>query len=184
MKTAARQLLPLLLVCAALVALAGEAWSQESSSTALVKELSQLLEQAKLDSIAAKDPGTKDGYFAALYFPGSQLLAVGARYQVPELLDQRIEKKEYREVYTDLNSACMEGTKYLVMDIGADGLKPTKDDTHYDTWDTGSRSYAFDGDWRAQKLESEEDYRKAYTDADQKYNRMLTALISQLKKRG
>jgi hypothetical protein len=166
------------------LAFSGLATAQESTTTALAKELAQLLDEQKLDAIAAKEPGAKDAYFAALYFPGSQLLVVGARYQVPELLDARIEKKEYRDVYTDLNSACMQGTKYLVMDIGADGLKPRKDETHFDTCDTGSRSYVFDGDWKAQKLDSEETYTKAYGDADAKYARMLKALISQLKKRG
>lgn len=184
MKTTVRRLLPFLLATALLVAASGQASAQESTTTALVKELAQLLDQAKLDAIAAKDPASKDAYFAALYFPGSQILVVGARYQVPVLLDEKIEKKEYREVYTDLNSACMQGTKYLVMDIGADGLKPRKEDTHYDTCDTGTRSYVFDGDWKAQKMASEEEYTKAYTEADGRYGRMLTALINQLKKRG
>ena len=75
-------------------------WSRSSS---------QLLDQAKLDAIAAKDPAANDAFVAALYFPGSQLLVVGARYQVPMLLNERIAKKEYREVYTDLNSACVAG---------------------------------------------------------------------------
>lgn len=149
---------------------------------ALVRELSQLLDQAKLDAIAAKDPMANDAFVAALYFPGSQLLVVGARYQVPILLNERIAKKEYREVYTDLNSACVQGTRFLVMDIGADGLKAKKDDNRFDTYDGGDRSLVFDGEWKKNKLSSEEEYAKVYTDADEKYSKMLSALIAQAKK--
>ncbi|HSK07969.1 MAG TPA: hypothetical protein VK911_00210 [Vicinamibacterales bacterium] len=183
MSTAVRRLVLVLVAGVLMGATASTAYAQESKSAALVKELGALLDGAKLDAIAAKDSASKDTYFAALYFPGSQLLVVSARYEVPVLLDERLEKREYRDVYTDLNSACVEGTKYLVMDIGADGLKPRKDDTHFDTIDTGARSYVFDGSWRDQKMASEDEYLKAYTEAEQRYTRMLTALIGQLKKR-
>jgi len=183
MRTAVRRLVLLAVAGAVMVSMAGPAFAQETKSVALVKELAAAMDAAKLDAIAAKDPASEDTYFAALYFAGSQLLAVSARYEVPVLLDERIEKREYREVYTDLNSACMQGTKYLVMDIGADGLKPRKEDNRFDTYDTGSRSYAFDGEWRAQKLGSEAEYDKAFADADAHYAKILTALIAQVKKR-
>ena len=182
MRTAVRRLVLPVVAGVVMVSVAGPAFAQESKSVALVKELAALMDAAKLDAIAVKDPASKDTYFAALYFPGSQLLAVSARYEVPQLLDERIDKREFREVYTDLNSACVQGTKYLVMDIGADGLKPRKEENHFDTCDTGAKSYVFDGDWKAQKLASEADYDKAYSDADQQYVRILTALISQAKK--
>lgn len=183
MRTAVRRLVLVIVAGVGIVSVAGPAFAQEPKSVALVKELAAAMDAAKLDAIAAKDPGSKDGYFAALYFPGSQLLAVSARYEVPQLLDERIDKREFREIYTDLNSACMQGTKYLVMDIGADGLKPRKDENRFDTCDTGTKSFMFDGDWKAQKLASEADYDKAFADADAQYTRMLTALIAQAKKR-
>jgi hypothetical protein len=182
MRTAVRRLALVLVAGLVMVTVAGPAFAQESKSVALVKELVSLMDSAKLDAIAAKDPASKDTYFAALYFPGSQLLAVSARYQVPQLLDERIDKREFREVYTDLNSACMQGTKYLVMDIGADGLKRERDDNHFDTCDTGTKSYVFDGDWKAQKMASAGDYGKAFDEADGHYVRILTTLISQVKK--
>lgn len=182
MSTAVRRLVLSVLAGVVIVSAAGPAFAQEPKSVALVKELAAAMDSAKLDAIAAKDPASKDTYFAALYFPGSQLLAVSARYEVPQLLDERIDKREFREIYTDLNSACMQGTKYLVMDIGADGLKPRKDDNRFDTCDTGAKSYVFDGDWKAQKLASEAEYDKAFADADGHYVRMLTALIAQVKK--
>ncbi len=183
MRTAVRRLVLLVAAGVVLVSAAAPAFAQEPKSAALVKELATLMDAAKLDAIAAKDPASKDNYFAALYFAGSQLLAVSARYEVPQLLDERIDKREFREVYTDLNSACMQGTKYLVMDIGADGLKPRKEENHFDTYDTGSKSFVFDGDWKAQKLASETEYVKAFADSDAHYARILTALINQVKQR-
>lgn len=162
--------------------LSGVAAAQESKTLALAKELTQLLDQAKLDSIAAKDPSAPDTFVAALYFPGTQLLVVSAKYQVPVLLDAKIAKKDYKEVYTDLNSAYVEGSKCFVMDIGADGLRAKKDETRFDTCDIGAKSYMFDGDWKKQKLASEEDYQKAYAQADERYVKMLNVLIAQAKK--
>jgi hypothetical protein len=163
--------------------LGGSARAQESSKTiALAKELTGLLDAAKLDAIAAKDPAAPDTYVAALYFSGSQLLVVSAKYQVPQLLNERLSKKEYRDVYTDLNSAYVEGTKCFVMDIGADGMKAKKDDTRFDTCDVGAKSYAFDGDWKKQKFASEEEYQKAYQESEARYAKMLSALIAQAKK--
>jgi hypothetical protein len=164
------------------VVLGGVASAQESKTVALAKELTQLLDQAKLDSIAAKDPAAPDSFVAALYFPGSQLLVVGAKYQVPALLTEKLLKKEYRDVYTDLNSAHVQGTKCFVMDIGADGLKAKKDDSRYDTCDIADKSYSFDGEWKKQKFANEEAYGKTYADAEARYAKMLSLLIDQLKK--
>jgi len=175
-------MLSLLVVIGLVAVLPSVALAQESKSAPLVKELTQLLDERKLDSIAAKDPSAPDLFVAALYFPGSQLLVVSARYAVPPIMADKLTKKEYREVYTDLNSASIEGSKQLVMDMGADGLKPKKDESRYDSVDAGAKSMQFDGDWKKQKLDSEDDYAKAFSDADEKYARILTALIVQAKK--
>ena len=183
MRATVRRLVPCLIAGCVVLGLSNAASAQESKSATLVKELSQLFDQAKLDAIAAKDPAANDAFVAALYFPGIQLLVVGARYQVPVLLNERITKKDYREVYTDLNSACVAGSKYLIMDIGADGLKSKRDDKGFDTFD-GPRSLVFDGDWKKLKLASEEEYTKAFGDADARYAKLLEALITQVKKGG
>ncbi len=156
--------------------------TQDTKSAALAQQLTALLDQKKLDAIAAKDPSAPDLYVAALYFPGGQLLVASARYSVPSILNEKLAKKDFREVYTDLNSASVAGTLVLVMDMGADGLKPKKDDTHVDTCDVGSTSLVFDGDWKRQKLATEDDYNKAFADADARYAKMLAALIAQAKK--
>jgi hypothetical protein len=158
------------------------AQAQDPKSVALVKELTQLLDQAKIDAIAAKDPAAPDVFVAALYYPGTQLLVVSAKYAVPSILIERLAKKDFREVYTDLNSAAVEGSRALVMDIGADGLRPKKDNNRFDTCDIGAKSYVFDGDWKKQKMASEDEYSAAFAEADAKYSKMLTALIAQAKK--
>ncbi len=156
--------------------------AQESKSAALAKELTDLLDRDKLDAIAAKDPSGPDAYVAALYFPGSQLLVASARYTVPSILNEKLAKKDYREIYTDLNSASVESSRLLVMDMGCDGLKAKKDEGRFDTFDMGGKSYVFDGDWKKQKMGSEDEYVKVFADADARYAKMLAALIAQAKK--
>ncbi len=182
MRTRVVRMLSLLVVFGLVALLPPVALAQESKSAPLVKELTQLLDERKLESIAAKDPSAPDLFAAALYFQGSQLLVVSARYAVPSIMAEKLAKKEYREVYTDLNSASIEGSKQLVMDMGADGLKPRKEESRYDSFDIGARSVQFDGEWKKQKLDSEDDYLKAFGDSDEKYVKILTALIAQAKK--
>jgi hypothetical protein len=152
-----------------------------SQSAAFAKQLTDLLDAQKLDSAAAKDPSQADVYIAALYFPG-QLMVVAAKYSVPVLLNDKLAKKEYREIYMDLNSASDPKTKTLIMDLGADGLKARRDENKpFDTFEVAGKSRSFDGDWKAQKI-SEEEYMKAFADADARYAKLLQALIAQLKK--
>lgn len=156
--------------------------AQESKSAALVQELAALLDQKKIDAIAAKDPSAPDLYVAALYFSGSQLLVASARYAVPSLLNEKLAKKDFREVYTDLNSASVAGSLVLVMDMGVDGLQPKRIESRVDTCDIGNKALVLDGDWKRQQLASEEDYNKAFADADARYAKMLATLIAQAKK--
>ena len=172
-----------LFVAAALVlATATAASAQEPKSGALAVELAKLLDQMKVDSIAARHPGAPDQYVGALYFPGSQLLVVTARYQVPELLNTKLQSKAYRDVYIDLNSASVPNTKVFVSDLGCDGLKPKREDNHpYDTIEMRGRNLNFDGDWKRVNL-SQDEYMKSYQQADEEYTKMLQALLSELKK--
>jgi hypothetical protein len=156
--------------------------AQEPKSGPLASELAKLLDQMKVDSIAARHPGAPDQYVGALYFPGSQLLVVTARYQVPELLNAKLQNKAYRDVYIDLNSASVPSTKVFVSDLGCDGLKARREDNQpYDTIEMGGKNWNFDGDWRKLKV-SEEEYMKGYQQADEEYTKMLQALLSELKK--
>jgi hypothetical protein len=162
--------------------LSSAALAQDAKSGPLAKQLAAALDAAKLDSVAAKDPAASDIFVAALYFPGSQLLVVSAKYTVPQLLDERLGRKEYRDVYIDLNSASVPSSKVFIQDAGADGLKAKHDEGQAsDTFEAANKPMVFDGDWKKQKL-SEQDYMKAFSSADERYAAILTALLAQLKK--
>jgi hypothetical protein len=167
-----------IIILAAVLALVGgsSAHVAEGQSRAAAKRLGDVLDRQKLDSIAAPDPDRPDTFIAALYFPGAQLLVVSAQYAVPQLLQTRLANREYRDVYIDLNSASVTGTKIFVMDQGADGLVARPDESQgADTWEQGNKTMTFDGDWRSASM-SEQDYMQAFEAADQQYARLLTLL--------
>jgi hypothetical protein len=152
--------------------------AQDSKSAAVAAELTQLLDQMKLDSVAARH-GT-DQFVAALYFQGSQLLVVGGKYSAPDRITYLIGQKQYRDVYADLSSASEQATKVFVMDLGANGLKFRRENNEpFDTVDTSGTSIAFNG--QRGKL-SEDDYQKAFVTSDAQYAAMLQALLAAIKK--
>jgi len=169
-------------VCLALV-IPTSAAAQDSRSAAAAKELANALDAAKLDSLAAADPADPNAFVAALYFPGAQLLVVSAKYSAPSLLVTKIGAKEYRDVYIDLQSASVAGSKVFVQDQLANGLlvKPV-DEGAADVWEA-SKTVTFDGDWKKAKL-SEDDYNKAFAEADAKYAAMLSVLLKSAKRSG
>ena len=142
----------------------GSATAQESQSAPLAEELSQLMTDGQLDALAAKDTVDDDRYVAALAFPG-QLLVVSARYEVPIYLDEKLGNGEFMEVYIDLNTASIDGTKVLITDVGANGL--IADDAGFDSYNDGSEILQLD----------ENTSGSAIADADEQYVRMLRALI-------
>ena len=171
-------------VSAALLAVlvfAASVSGQESRSAALAKQLAAALAGAKLTAVATRDPATKDVFSAALFLPGLQFIAISARYAAPVLLEPRIVKREYREIYVELNSASERSSRVVVTDLGLDGLVAMpQGDQPPDSYDTAARSIRFNRDWRGQGL-SEEEYLKAFAEADDRYARMLTALLAEIK---
>jgi hypothetical protein len=158
------------------------ALAQEPKSVPLAKQLATALDAAKLDSVAAKDPSSADVFIGALYIRGVQLLVVSAKYTAPALLNDKLAKKEYRDVYIDLNSAAVPATKVFIEDMGTDGLRAKRDEgPPYDTFELAGKRTAFDGDWKKQNL-SEDEYMKVFSTADERYTQMLMALLAQLKK--
>jgi hypothetical protein len=156
--------------------------AQESKSSSLAKQLAAALDAGKLDSIAAKDPSSPDAFAAALYFPGAQLLVIAGKYAVPQLLSERLGRKEYRDVYLDLNGASAADSKVFIEDPGADGLKAKREENQaFDQCEIGGKRMMFNGDWKTQKM-SEDDYMKAYSAADDRYSQILSALLAQAKK--
>ena len=167
-----------LMVLAGLLLVPTAASAQESRSAAVAAELTKLLDEMKLDAVAARHGA--DQFVAALYFQGSQLLVVGAKYSTPDRITYLIGQKQYRDVYADLSSASEQATKVFVMDLGANGLKFKRENNEpFDTVESSGNSIAFNGE--RGKL-SEDDYRKAFATSDEQYATMLQALLAALKK--
>jgi hypothetical protein len=154
--------------------------AQDSKSAAPVIELVKILDAMKLDSYAVK-AASANQYVGVLYFPGTQLLVVSAKFDTPYRADSLIEMKNYRDLYIELNSASVPNTKVFVSDLSANGLKAKKDGNLYDTADVGGKTYNFDGDWKKAKI-TEDDYTKAYSATDEQYSQMIQMLLAGLKK--
>jgi hypothetical protein len=154
---------------------------QRTRSAATAKELTVALDAAKLDAIAAADPADPTAFVAALYIQGSQLLVVSAKYAAPSLLTAKIKTKEFRDIYMDLSAASVAGSKVFVIDHNCDGLMSKPDgDAAPDSWEAGPLQITFDGEWRKAKM-TEEAYGKAFSDADERYAKILALLMAQTK---
>ena len=158
--------------------------AQDAKSVELAKQLTGLLDQKKLDAIAIPDAQSPGSYIAALYFPGTQLLVVTAKYSAPHLLTELLARKDYRAVYAELSSASVPGSKVLVNDVYANGLmiRPSGSNPP-DSVEGGAAPATFDGAWKKAKI-AEADYIKSFSDADAAYTRVLQLLITQLKTTG
>jgi len=151
---------------------------QQSKSAALASELAKLLDEMKLDSVAAAQ---NDQFVGALYIPGSQLLVVSAKAQ-PARINYLIAQKAYRDAYIDLNGTTEVATKVLISDLGANGLRFKRENNGpSDIVDADGKSVSFDGDWGKAKI-SESDYTRAWQTYDEQYSKMLETLLAALKK--
>jgi hypothetical protein len=165
---------------AAILLLATAASAQDSKSATSVTELVKMLDSMKLDSFAVKGASPNE-YVGALYFPGSQLLVVSAKFDTPWRADSLLEMKNYRDLYIELNSASVPQSKVFVSDLSANGLRSKKDGTVYDTADIGGKTFNFDGDWKKAKITAD-DYTKTYSTTDEQYMQMIQVLLAGLKK--
>jgi hypothetical protein len=170
----------IVLSAVASVSASGPLSAQDPPSAGQAKELIGQLEAAKLQAVAAK--GTEqDQFVAALYVPGFQLLVVSARYSAPAIMSEKLAKKQYREAYVDLNSASIPASRIFIEDMAGDGLRPRagRNDL-FDSYERAARRVLFNGDLGAQKI-SEAEYDKAYAEAEQTYEAILTTLLAELK---
>jgi len=155
---------------------------QDSKTGPLAQELTTLLSSQKRDAVAAR-LGSEE-FVAALYYPGTQLLVIKAKYAAPALLFEKIVSKNYKDAYLDLATASVANTKMMIEDMKSDGLHVARGNKNdpFDIVTNGTQAAVqFDGEYKKRKM-SEEDYLKAFSDADSAYERMLTALVAELKK--
>ena len=155
--------------------------AQEPQSADVASALRALLDQKKMDAVAARHPDQSDHFIAALYIPGSQLLVVSAPHPQPAALDYRIAEGKYRDVYLDIQGAGTQKGRFFVIDLQADGLRRTAErDSPFDiVYTNGVDQISYDGDWKANKL-SEDEYNKRFAADDARYARLLTALKDKL----
>ena len=133
--------------------------------------------EGQLEAVAGKDSIDADRFVAALAFPG-QLLVVSARYEVPIYVEEKIAAGQFRDVYIDLNAASIAGTKVLITDAGANGLRA--EDDKVDMFDGGSGMLRLDGNPGGQNM-SDAQYQSTVADADEQYTRMLRVLIAEAR---
>jgi len=163
------------------------AWILASASLASqsagpsAEQLAALLDRGRLDSVAARVPGSEDRFVAALYTPGQHLILVSGRYAAPTLLREKLLGKRYREVYQDLYGASDPATRLVIEDLRADGLQPDREkDGPFDVYTpAGGEPVFFDGEWKRHKL-SEDAYRDAFRQAEAAYDEMIGVLVGAL----
>ena len=174
---------PLALLAAGVVFLATmsvtpiSATDPESQSASAAASLKVLLDQFKLEAVAARDPEGSNRYVAAFYMPGSQLLVVNAPYAAPPVIDKKIAAGNYMDAYIDLQSVADRKGHFFVIDMQADGLKRDVDENEaFDSTSIeGAPPVAFDGKWDAQKL-TEDEYNARFSKDDARYARLLNVL--------
>jgi hypothetical protein len=150
-----------------------------SKSSALAKELVDVLAKQKRDSIAARDPIERDRFIAALMYPG-QLMVVTGKYTVPVLLEEKINFHKYMDVYVELNGAAVPSSKVFIEDQFADGFVPGRKQTPFDSIVEGDKTTLFDGDHRKAKI-SKDEYNRLFAEADARYAKLLELLLAQAK---
>jgi hypothetical protein len=167
-------------LCVAVAPL-GAGAGQMGKTEALAQELTSLLQSQKRDAVAARL--ANDEFVAALYLPDTELLVVSGKYAAPALLFEKIISKNYKDAYLDLSTASMPDSKILIEDLKSDGIRATSGSNQpFDMVTKGNgEPIRFDGQWKKRKM-SEADYLKAFSEAEEVYQRMLTALVAELKK--
>jgi hypothetical protein len=142
-------------------------------SRELAAQLVDTLSGRHLDAIAARDPGLENGYVAALFFPGSQLLVIDAAYPAPGYIEARLQAYAYKDVYAALQQAGTKDTRFFVQDLGADGLHAQDDQPVDIVYEKGVNQTVFDGN----RDHKDHDYGKKLVAADARYSRVLQLLL-------
>jgi hypothetical protein len=161
-------------------ALATDAASQDRPTMALAKQLTALMKQRGLDSVAAHVGPSEQRFAAALYLPDQMLIVVAADYSAPALLKERIVLERFRDAYLDLSGASAPSSRVVVQDLGADGLRARpQEGQSVDVYTRGTENaFVFDGDWKRLRLR-EEAYRATFAEAESEYEQMLRALLAE-----
>ena len=150
-----------------------------TGSPVTTKELVATMTTQQLTAFAVQDPAAPTRFVAALLFPGTQLLMVGAVSTSPDYMKAQIAQKQYAEAYSALNASAAPETKLLFQDMGCDGL--SRDEEHVDVmYDESGRQVLFDGRGKISGL-SKTEYAVTFATAETQYTTMVTVLLKGLR---
>jgi hypothetical protein len=170
-----------LLVLTVVLVVAGAPLSAAGSSAELAGALVKLMEQQNIDTVAAAHPTEPGRFIAAMHIKGVQLLVITGRYSAPALMKENLLKRDYRQVYLDLNSAADKAGRLFITDSQANGLQvvPAKNAPFDISWRDMTSQILYNRDWKAQKL-NEDAYRKRFAEDESEYVAMLDILKTAL----
>ena len=177
-------------IAAALIAsssLAASVQTAPSSTVAKAKELSEVMKAKKLTSFAMKEDPAVNRFAAVLFVPDVQLLVVSAIYSQATDIEYYLGNKEYAMAYRNLRAGALATELFFVEDMMGDGLAavPAKNALP-DTAVVGTTEFSFAGPGdpkkRNDKRMAPEAYAKAFGDVEQRYAKILDAMLAELKK--
>ena len=158
---------------------AGSPIPQDTPRSAdVAKRLVSALTARQLDAIAVEDPEEPGRFIAALAFPDVQLLVVSAPSKSAAYLKLQLTKRQFRDVYVALQEGDPAGRLFF-HDMGGNGVDRAGEsiDVFYEGKD---QKTLFDGKWEGQSL-TEQEYASRWSNADERYTRMLTVLLDAVK---
>jgi hypothetical protein len=150
----------------------------KAGSAVTTRELVTAMTIQKITAFAVQDPATPTRFVAALLFPETQLLIVGAASTSADYITAQIAQKQYAEVYAALHASAVPETKLFFQDMGCDGL--SRDGEQVDVmYDESDRQVLFDGKGKASGL-SKNEYAAKFGAAETQYTAMVTLLLKSL----
>jgi hypothetical protein len=180
MTTVHRQATGTAILClATFLTLPPAAAAQATRSSSVAAELAALMNAQQLDAFAAQDPEAPNRFLATLLVPKVQMLVVSAEYPTPSELQAQLGQKNYRDVYAALHQPAAAQTRFFLIDLGCDGLRPGADDVDV-LYEKGTTQTLFNGEWKKQGL-SEAAYNKRVEETEARYASLLTRLRDALK---
>jgi hypothetical protein len=161
------------ILCVAGIALTSLPARAQGSST-IATELASLMAARRIEAFAVQDPDAPNRFVATLLIPQVQMLVVSAEYPAPAELQTQLAQKNYRDVYAALHQPAAAASRFFLIDLGCDGLRPSGDTVDV-LYEKGITQTLFNGDWKTQGL-TEVAYKQRLQQADAQYARLLTLL--------
>jgi hypothetical protein len=188
MTSARRFVFSLAAAAAASMVVTLPAQSQAPATAAAAKELAGLLAAKKLEAFAARAPDEPGRFVAAFLVPDVQLLAVSGLHGRSLDAEYYLHQKDYRTAYMDLSASMLVKERVIIDDAMANGLVslPGRSLAH-DGWILDGKRQTFDGEFsdprrKNQKKIPQDEYMKAFGDAEGHYAKIIGILVAELKK--